>query len=294
MNNSENTLFEVASVKRKGHMTFQSIDTNKDAELMNLKFWNEVAPIHFKSYDIDALHKRISHIDLIQKAEIYPINGKDILHLQCHIGTDTLSLEIDGATVTGVDFSEESIKIAKQLRSELGLKADFIQSNILELKDRIDKQFDIVYTSQGVLAWIRDIDEWAKTIKHFLKPDGFFYIQEIHPFKYVFDDTVENKLIVKHSYFHKDKPTVWGDDGYPDYSDESYVPKNLTYEWTWTISDIINSLIRNGLQIVFFNEHDKLFYQGFSGMRKDDDGWWILENYKNMIPFTFSLKAQNA
>ena len=82
------------------------------------------------------------------------------------------------------------------------------------------------------------------------------------------------------------------DDEYPDYSDRNYFPKNKTYEWAWTISDIINALLNNGMRLISFKEYDKLFYNGHSGMINDGNGWWYLRNYKNMIPYTFTLKAR--
>ena len=97
--------------------------TNNEAERKNLKFWDEVAPVHYRAYDIESLLQGRSQIDEIQKKELYPIAGKDLLHLQCHIGTDTLSLAMDGANVTGVDFSEESIKTAKKLQKRLAKRS---------------------------------------------------------------------------------------------------------------------------------------------------------------------------
>jgi 2-polyprenyl-3-methyl-5-hydroxy-6-metoxy-1,4-benzoquinol methylase len=261
-----------------------------EAEDRNKDFWNEVTPVHYKAYEIDKLRSGISLIDDIQKREFYPIKGKEILHLQCHIGTDTLSLEMDGAKVTGVDFSEKSITIAKKLRDELSLKSEFILSNIFDLEDKLKRKFDIVYTSKGVLTWVKDIKKWAKIISSFIKPGGFYYMMEIHPVKCMFDDTIENDLQVKYSYFHRNEPFIW-DDKCPDYADRSYVPKNPTYEWNWSLSDIVNALISNGLKLEFLNEYDKLFYNGLPGMKSDKKGWWDLERYRGLVPYTFTLKS---
>jgi 2-polyprenyl-3-methyl-5-hydroxy-6-metoxy-1,4-benzoquinol methylase len=269
-----------------------AIDNDK-AEKQNQLFWDEVAPVHFKSYDIASLRKGISLIDEIQKKELYPVAGKELLHLQCHIGTDSISLAYDGAKVTAVDFSKVSIELAQQLDSELGTKVDFIQANIFDLKQKLNKKFDIVYTSKGVLPWIKDIKKWAALISYFLKPEGIFYLMEIHPFKPIFDDTLVAELKIKYSYFHNDAPLTW-DDEYPDYADKGYIPKNKTYEWSWTISDIIGSLLDEGLQLILFREYDKLFFQGLPGMINDGHGWWYLDKYKNMIPYTFTLKAKKS
>lgn len=264
--------------------------SNTKAEAANQAHWDEVAPIHLKSYAIEGLLNGISRIDAIQKREFYPVAGKHLIHLQCHIGTDTLSLALDGANVTGVDFSEKSIEIAMDLAARLNLKAEFYQANVLDLMDLTTEKYDIVYTSKGVLCWIRDISRWAETVSYLLKHGGIFYLMESHPIVGMFDDTTED-LRVKYSYFHQDEP-IHFDDEHPDYADDSYVPQNKTYEWTWSLSDIVNALIKSGLTIEFLHEHDRVFYKSHPDMEADEDGWWYFRKYKGMIPLTFSLLAR--
>ena len=263
---------------------------DQEAEQQNLKYWNEIAPIHYESYDIESLRQGKSHIDKIQQRELYPIQDKTLLHLQCHIGTDSLSLARDGAVVTGIDFSAKSIEIANQLKEELDIPATFIHSNVYDLKEKLDQKFDIVYTSQGVLAWLKDLQKWAATIVHFLKEGGTFYIMEIHPLYYIFDLDARKEIQIQYPYFHQKHPTFW-DEEIGDYSARDYVSQNKTYEWTWSMSDILNALIQSGLTIEFLNEYDKLFYRGLEGMEQVEKGWWIHPKYKGMIPFTFTLKA---
>ena len=263
--------------------------TDSFAEATNQAHWDEVAPIHLKSYAIQDLLNRVSRIDSIQKRELYPVAGRDLIHLQCHIGTDTLSLALDGANVTGVDFSEKSIQIAKDLATRLNLKAIFYRANVLELRSLTSEKYDIVYTSKGVLCWIRDIRQWAETVSYLLKPGGVFYIMESHPVLSMFDDTIDD-LKITCSYFHRRQPTHFDDD-HPDYADNSYVPRNKTYEWTWSLSDIVTALINSGLTIRFLNEQDRVFYKAHPDMERDADGWWFFKKYKGMIPLTFSLLA---
>ncbi|HDS09077.1 MAG TPA: methyltransferase domain-containing protein [Firmicutes bacterium] len=185
------------------------------------------------------------------------------------------------------------MKLANKIKDELGLAADFICCNIYELKEHLDKKesFDIVYTSQGVLCWLKDLNVWAELISYYLKPGGIFYIMEGHPFSMVFNDEKPGTLEVVYPYFHSQEPVKW-DDNYPDYSDDSYVPQNPTYEWTWSLSDIINALINAGLTVLDLNEYDKLFYKAFPGMVQDEEGWWILPKYRDKVPLTFTLKCR--
>mgnify|MGYP001087427958 FL=1 len=260
------------------------------AEDFNRAHWDEIAPVHLRAYRVDALLSGVSLIDEIQKAELYPIAGKQLLHLQCHIGTDTLSLALDGAKVTGVDFSPQSIHIARELARKMGIPAQFIEANVLELPEGLG-EYDIVYTSQGVLCWISDIQRWAQAVARHLKPGGVFYIFETHPALMMFDDNQADVFQIKYPYFHRPEPLHF-DDEYPDYADSSYIPQTATYEWQWSLSDIVNALIGSGLTIELLNEHDKCFYKALPAMTRTPDGWWILEGFEGMIPMAFSLRAR--
>jgi 2-polyprenyl-3-methyl-5-hydroxy-6-metoxy-1,4-benzoquinol methylase len=262
-----------------------------ESEKGNRAFWDEVAPVHRSSYDIESLLKGISLIDDFQKREFYPVEGKDLIHLQCHIGTDTLSLALDGARVTGVDFSHRSIEIARELAGRLNVEAEFIEANVLDLPAAIQRKYDVVYTSKGVLPWIGDIGRWAKSVSHLLAPGGVFYLLELHPVLGIFDDTRKDALVVRHGYFHRDEPDRFDDD-HPDYSDSAYIPASPTFEWTWPISDVVNALVQNGLDIELLNEHDKLFYKGLPAMTQAEDGWWVIEGLEGKVPLAYSIRAR--
>lgn len=257
----------------------------------NQRMWDELAPVHYRSYGLDRLRKGQTLIDDIQITEMGDVKGKSLLHLQCHIGSDTLSWALHGAEVTGIDFSEQSIKFAKRLSEELQLEAEFIHSNIYDIEKHLNRQFDIVYTSQGVLCWLKDIKEWARLIVKYLKPGGLFYIMESHPIRNIFLDTKTGPLEIAYSYFHSDKAIEWNDDK-PDYSDSTFVYRKPSYEWAWTLSDIINSLISAGLTIELLNEYDKAFDKNFPDMVKESDGWWYYPAYRGKLPLIFTLKAR--
>ena len=87
-----------------------------------------------------------------------------------------------GAKATGVDFSDAAIDLARSLNDELELNTRFIRSDVYDLPDVLDEEFDIVFTSYGVLVWLPDLDRWASTIQRLLRPGGTFYIVEFHPF----------------------------------------------------------------------------------------------------------------
>jgi len=265
------------------------LDTGKYLNT-NKAHWNERVSIHKKTelYDLENFKKGVNKLHSLEREELGDIKGKSVLHLQCHFGMDTLSLEMLGAEVTGVDFSEEGIKAAKELRDELGMKAEFILSDIYSLPEKLSRKFDIVYTSYGVLIWLPDIDKWANVISNFLKPGGFFYIAEVHPFSYVFDNSKgAEKPVPAYPYFSRPEPLKFDEEG--TYAEKNAkTVNNVTYEWTHSLSEIFMSLINAGLRIDFFNEHRFTVWQQFPWMKKSDDGYYRLDED---IPLLFSLKA---
>jgi 2-polyprenyl-3-methyl-5-hydroxy-6-metoxy-1,4-benzoquinol methylase len=261
-----------------------------DPVATNKAFWDHIAPVHHNSYaSIDELRSGGTGLDDIQLRELGDVHNKSVLHLQCHIGTDSISLERQGAHVTGVDFSTRSIEIAQQLNSELNATVAYICCDIYDLANHLDEKFDVVYTTQGVLTWLADIDRWGELVAHFLKPGGFLYLMDIHPIVYIFDNDTAHSLKIKFPYFASEP--FFCQDEIADYSDPKHVSDHPTFEWIWTMSDIVNSLLKNNLSLAFLNEFHKLFYRGFTTMKKDGTGWWRLPRYDKKLPLMFTLKA---
>ncbi|MDP3941625.1 MAG: class I SAM-dependent methyltransferase, partial [bacterium] len=156
----------------------------KDYLKINKKWWNDVTKVHANSklYDLTNFKKGKTSLQSIELAELGSVKGKSLLHLMCHFGMDTLSWAREGAIVTGVDFSDDSIELANKLRKELSIPATFICSDMYKLPKVLTKKFDIIFMSYGVLCWISDLKKWAKLVNHFLKKGGIFYITELHPF----------------------------------------------------------------------------------------------------------------
>ena len=151
---------------------------------INRANWNERTPVHAASafYDVEGFRAGQATLREIELREVGAVSGRSLLHLQCHFGLDTMSWARQGAKATGIDFSDAAIDLARSLNGELGLETRFICSNVYDLPKVLDEQFDIVFTSYGVLTWLPDLDGWAEVIDNHLKPGGVFYIVEHHPF----------------------------------------------------------------------------------------------------------------
>ncbi len=269
-------------------MTKKYFDANKE-------LWDEFANLHYHGktdgYDVEAFLDGQTTLKPYELKEMGNVKGKTLLHLQCHFGLDTLSWAREGAIVTGIDLSSEGIRIAKLLAERAKLKGNFFESNLYDLPNVLSGKFDIVYTSIGVLCWLNDLEKWGKIIASYLKPGGFFYIAEIHPFSMVFDNEtkgIEN-LQIHYNYFHNPEPMEFTADG--SYASDKKIEPKKEYEWSHSMSDIVNSLIKAGLTIEFLNEYNFSVWKQFPFMEPSDDGYYRLKNQKADIPLLFTLKA---
>lgn len=255
---------------------------------INKDLWNTLAPLHEKStfYDVDGFRKGKSSLKHIELEEMGDVSGKTLLHLQCHFGLDTLSWARKGASVTGIDFSDKAIEIAVSLKTELGMNADFICSDIYDLPDVLDRKFDIVFTSYGVLAWLPDLDRWARVIRHFLRDDGFFYIVDFHPLMEILNDAGE----VSGSYFPVQDPYQYTAHG--SYATDRDIG-HTQYEWVHTLADIISALIAAGLHIEFLHEFPYSVYGDRPYLVQGNDGLWRHKNGTMRFPLLFSIKTRH-
>jgi len=259
----------------------------QNMRLANRKWWNHAAPIHASSklYDLESFKKGKTSLTPLELEEVGEVDGKSLMHLLCHFGMDTLSWGRKGAAITGVDLSDNSIRLAKKLSREIDIPATFICSDVYDLPNVLDKKFDIIFASYGVLCWLSNINKWAKIVNHFLKPEGFFYIAELHPFTNILSYDFQ----ISYKYFDKG-PGI--DDSNGTYADWNANIKGSTYIWSYTLSDIVNAFIKQGIKIEFVHEFPFTMYDQFPGfMEQNDKGQYILKDKSIQIPLLFSLKA---
>lgn len=254
----------------------------------NKKLWDAKTPLHADSdfYGIEDFKKGKSSLNFAELDALGDVKDKALLHLQCHFGMDTLSWARLGAKATGVDFSGEAIKLAKSLNAELNLGAEFILSNIYDLRENLDKEFDIVFTSYGTIGWLPDLNKWAEIISHFLKPGGIFFIAEFHPVLWMYDNELKN---LKYSYFNTGEPIEETNEG--TYADRKADIKLTEYGWNHSLDEVFNALKNNGLKIESFNEYPFSFYNCFPGMIQGEDSFWRIKVFENILPLMYSIKA---
>jgi len=249
----------------------------------NKQGWDGLAETHYRNYHIDRLISGKPLLNELITKEVGDVRGKSLVHLLCHIGTDTLSWALLGAQVTGIDISSESLKYAKKLSQQMGIKADFIESDILDIQEKVHTKYDIAFSSTGVLCWVPDIRQYAQAVRHLLNDNGFFYILDGHPFRSVFiDETGETSIdMIQGNYFRNDE---WQFDNLGDYTDPDLKIPIKSYEWNWTMGEIITAFCEVGMRIVFLHEFPQYFYSGYTP-------YDIQIDKIELYPCTFSLKA---
>ena len=221
------------------------------------------------------------------------VAGKSLLHLQCHFGIDTLSWARLGARVTGADFSPAAVELARTLAGELGfVDARFVLSNLYGLPDALDGQFDVVYTSRGVLGWLPDIGGWARVVAHFLAPGGTFFITEAHPVQQALEDegVAPGELRLRYPYWEHAEPITFAVQG--SYADrDADVGDQTEHGWGHGLGEIVTALIEVGLRIETLVEHPFLDWK-VDYLVEDEEGLWRLPpDASGELPLMFSLRA---
>ena len=259
----------------------------------NRDLWDEWTLMHegSKEYDVEGFIKGRQTLNPIELKELGPVKGKDLLHLQCHFGLDTMSWARLGAKVTGVDFSEKAINLARKLSEKTGIEAEFIQTEIYNLPNVLKKKYDVIFTSEGVLVWLPDLKKWAQIISRYLKRGGKFYIRDGHPFSKIFDDEIKTREFkIRYPYFTPEKPCHFRSSQTYTESIHKIEPMDW-YEWNHGVSEILNSLIKAGLRIEFFHEYTYISGKVLPFLIQMDDGNWTLPDDMGVMPLQFSLMA---
>lgn len=261
--------------------------------------WDDRVPIHYGSeeYGIQKFINDPKHIsDVVQfdldREELGDVSGKSLVHLQCHIGTDTLSWARLGADVTGVDFSEPAIQAARKLSEDSGTPGEFVVAEVFDSPSALNnRQFDVVYTGIGAICWLPDINKWANVVASLLKPGGTFYILEGHPMMWsVSQDDHGDQIVLDWPYFESAGPQA--EENEETYAGEGKLDHTREYNFTHGLGETINALIQAGLTLDFVHEHKVMHWQAFPMMVQDDRGLWKMPDGKeDYLPLMHSIKA---
>lgn len=249
---------------------------------MNRIGWDKRAKTHFESkfYDVEGFLADNTSLREIELAELKNVNGKRMLHLQCHFGLDTLSWARQGAICTGVDISPVAIQKARELAAQTRVNAEFVCSDVYGFNRGNSEPYDIVFTSYGTVCWLPDLDKWAEIVSSNLAVGGTFYLVEFHP---IYD------LLAGYSYFTPAVPDVEEEATYTENGADT-VARLAT--WAHPLSSVVNALIGAGIQVERLNEFSFSPYNCFKGMVEREPGRFYLSHRGNDVPIVYSLTGR--
>ncbi|WP_111721187.1 bifunctional 2-polyprenyl-6-hydroxyphenol methylase/3-demethylubiquinol 3-O-methyltransferase UbiG [Homoserinimonas sp. OAct 916] len=264
---------------------------------LNRANWDERAPAHVASADYSVARflaepDFLSGVVRFDRPRLGDIAGLDGVHLQCHIGTDTLSLARLGAQMTGLDFSPASLVQARALAEASGATIPFVEADVYRAADVLGaERFDLVYTGIGAIMWLPSIERWAHTAAALLKPGGRLFIRDAHPVLMAVDEKRPDALTLRYPYFERPEPLVWEDDG--TYVDTDVrIQSTVTHEWNHGLGEMITALLAHGMTLTGLEEHVSVPWEALPGrMERDDDGEWRMLEDPWRLPLSFTLQA---
>ena len=270
----------------------------EDYLTVNRKNWDERAPAHAASpgYALDKFLGDPSYLSDVVRFDVPrlgDIRGLRGVHLQCHIGTDTVSLARLGARMTGVDFSPVAIAEARGLAERLGLDMDFVESDVYSVLDVLEPaSYDLVFTGIGALCWLPDIRLWAEVVAGLLRPGGRLFLREGHPVLWSLDETrADGLLAVEYPYFQGPEPFVSDEDGTYVETDVTFT-HTVSHSWNHGLGEVVTALMEQGMQLTMLVEHDSVPWEGLRGMMTDiGGGEWQLTDRPSRLPHSYTLQA---
>lgn len=279
---------------------------------INRANWDDRARAHAESggYGVDGLiadRNAVSEVVAFDRPRLGSLEGLDVLHLQCHIGTDTLSLARLGArSVTGVDLSPASLEHARKIATACGHPSiTYVEADVYSAPEALHgQQFDLLYTGIGALSWLPSISRWADVVARLLRPGGRLFLREGHPVLFAMGDhaaplkpsigqegSPDTTPALEFSYFEQAEPTVWTDGGTYVETDHEFTA-NTSVEWNHGLGEIVTALIRAGFTIEELTEHTSVPWEALPGqMHIGNHGEWELKQRPERLPASYTLKA---
>jgi SAM-dependent methyltransferase len=260
--------------------------------------WDERAPAHAASPDYHVAEfaqdpKFLSPVVMFDVPRLGDIAGLDAVHLQCHIGTDTISLARLGAHMTGLDFSPVALIEARRIAALVGVEVDYVEAELYDAVSALgEERFDLVYTGVGALGWLPDIRRWAQTVAGLLRPGGRLFIREAHPMMWSLDEERDDDLLaVEYPYFETVEPLVFEDEG--TYAETEVVfSHSTTHSWNHGLGETVTAVLDAGMELTALEEHRSVPWDGVPGHTIREGNEWRLMERPERLPLTFTMQAR--
>jgi 2-polyprenyl-3-methyl-5-hydroxy-6-metoxy-1,4-benzoquinol methylase len=256
---------------------------------LNRAHWNALAAVHGQDayYDKDALLSGRDSLNEYESAAVGDVTGLDVLHLQCHIGFDSISLARRGARVTGADFSPASLAAAAELAERAGVRVDWVEANAIDLPASLHGRFDVVYSTAGVIGWIEDIDAWMRSVHVALRPGGRLVLVEIHPLFLTIGAL--DPLTLDFPYAFDGARTFDEPGSYADAAAD--VKATATVEYAHSLGEVVTAAIGAGLRVDGLEEHMSAVRDWRGMLAPEADGRCRLRISGEVLPLSYTLRA---
>ena len=263
---------------------------------INRANWDSRVVHHERAYDLDAYRADPTHRSTVVRFDeprLGRLDGLDVVHLQCHLGTDTLSLSRLGArTVTGLDFSAPALAVATRLATDCGATIDYVESELYGAVDALGAtRFDLVYTGVGALCWLPDIRRWAEVVAALLRPGGRLFLREGHPVLWALaDPRPDGLLVLEYPYFetagvHFSEPM-----SYVEHDDPLASPDIVHFNHG--LAQIITAVMDAGMVLTAIEEHDSVPWNPLGDAMVDIGGEeHRLRVNPERLPASYTLEA---
>ncbi len=261
----------------------------------NVTNWNSRVPVHLGpgGYEIERYindPSMVSPVVAFDQPMLGDLTGLSVVHLQCHIGTDTISLARLGASeAVGIDFSDAALDSARDLAAQTGDNARFILSDVYRAAAAVDQHFDLLYTSVGTICWLDDINQWAANVAGLLKPGGRFVFRDLHPAMWTYEE-VDGQIVPYYPYWQQpDQPL--SQECSESYLGTGTVASPRTNEWNHTVAEVLNALIVSGLRIEHIEEYPGCDWQLLPSATPEGSQYFLPERLRDKLPVTWSISA---
>ena len=257
--------------------------------------WNSRVPVHLGpgGYRVEQFiedRTKISDVVNFDRPKLGDLTGRSVVHLQCHIGTDTISLARLGASeVVGVDFSDKALNAARKLATDTSDNARFVLSDVYHAAATVNQQFDLLYTSVGTICWFDDIERWASNVAGLLKPGGRFVFRDLHPIMWVFEE-LDGEIVPHFPYWQRQDEPLRLDEN-ESYLGVGTISSTRTNGWNHTVGEVLNALIASGMGIDHVDEHAGCDWQLFPSAIAEGTQHFLPDNLRNKLPVCWSITA---
>jgi SAM-dependent methyltransferase len=269
-----------------------------DYHAVNREMWDERAPAHagspdygFERFAADPAYlSGVVRFDLPRLGDVSGVRG---VHLQCHIGTDTLSLARLGANMTGLDFSPSALEQARRLAADAGAEIEYVEADAYDAVEVLGAgRFELLYTGIGAICWLPRIERWAEVVTQLLAPGGRLFMREGHPMLWSLEDVrAEGRLLVEHPYFEHEAPFVYREGGTYVETDVQF-ETNESHTWNHALGEILTALLSRGMRVTGFVEHDSVPWEALPGqMERLQTGEFRLRERPERLACSYTLQA---